>query len=262
MTDKVKQQRQLAVRPQQNVQVHRPEPMWPANLDEAMKMGELACQLLGKDDKEQGKMAGIILSGLELGIGPMTAARGIWIVEGQPYVSANLQRAIILASPVCRSLTVKPVMVPVVDKDGQRTGATEPGAVATGVRADNGDAMKVVVRESQYAHMKKTRTGKDNLAWKQNLADMLVARATGKLARGLFADVLFGMGVADVRQRDGGEEVVEVEPIESDEGAFVGAGTIDPDEKEWEEAQKRAAEADRQARDGAVGAAEPPWGLE
>ena len=268
-----------AVRQTQQVAVRRPDPVWPANVAEAMELGAIACQMLGKEEKDQGTMAAVILQGLELGIAPMTAARGIWIVKGAPYISANLQRAIVLASPVCRSLTVKPVLIPVVDQDGQKTGAMEPGAQARGVRADNGDAMTVTVRISQFEHLIKRDS-----AWEKTPGDMLVARASSKLCRGLFADVLFGMGVAEVRQQEGGEEVIQVQPIdaESDDGTFVGAEHVDPDgdqDREWEEAQRKAVEqeqraaAEAAAREGApktegertapasTGKEARPWGL-
>lgn len=268
-----------AVRQTQQVAVRRPDPVWPANVAEAMELGAIACQMLGKEEKEQGTMAAVILQGLELGIAPMTAARGIWIVKGAPYISANLQRAIVLASPVCRSLTVKPVLIPVVDQDGKKTGAMEPGAQARGARADNGDAMTVTVRISQFEHLIKRDS-----AWEKTPGDMLVARASSKLCRGLFADVLFGMGVAEVRQQEGGEEVIQVEPIdaESDDGAFVGAERVDPDsdqDREWEEAQRKAVEQEQRAnaegpshdgdREGQQAANQPagsgkparPWGL-
>jgi hypothetical protein len=117
-------------------------------------------------------VAAAILAGREIGVGPMTALQQIHVIKGKPAQSALLMRALIIGKGHdWRDLEVSDTQVVV---EGRRKG------------------------ESQWARASFTReqarlAGIDLGKYPQ---DKLYARATARLARRKFADVIVGMPTA------------------------------------------------------------------
>lgn len=117
------------------------------------------------------KVLSAILTGRELGVGPMTALRNIYVIEGKADFSAALQLALIRSAG--HSV--------IGSADGDR-------AQVVGTRADNQDRLEVewTMERAKQAGLSE----KDN--WKRHPESMLWARAVTELADRLFSDVLAG----------------------------------------------------------------------
>lgn len=157
------------------------------------ELGKMACAMLGLSPNEAMKMAGIIVSGHELGLPPMTAARSIYIINGRPTLSAEMQRGLVLASPKCEFFTVGSAV-----RDGNDLVVT-----AEGKRRD-GTTKKVTARRSQFEHMMKPDS-KSRVRWLQYPERMLIAAASRWLIRDLFPDVISGF--ADFEEAGEGEYI-------------------------------------------------------
>ena len=160
----------------------------PTTLDELYRIGDTCCAMHGLDPKDpivRAKVAGIMCTGMELGMLPMAAYRSIDVIPGQSGNRMRLNaagcRALCLSNSKCRSFLVRDI------RDG--TGAVV-GAMATGQREDNGDKHSVEVRLTEFQHL--FRKGG---AWDRYPREMLIARATTRLANELFGDITMGMAV-------------------------------------------------------------------
>jgi hypothetical protein len=123
--------------------------------------------------RRPGAIAATILTGREMGLPPMMALRMIYTIHGRPAQTAELMRALILrAGHELRDVEVTNTRVII---EGRRNGETE-WAKATFTEAD---ARKAGIRLSDYP------------------ADKLYARATSRLARRKFADVIAGLPSVD-----------------------------------------------------------------
>ena len=115
-----------------------------------------------------------ILTGYELGLGPMQSLRMVNVIDGRPAASAELMRAL-------------------VNRAGHRVdvdrGPRTTGSRSAGVRRDTGAQAKVTwtISDAQRAKL----TG--NPSWAKYPRSMLLARATSELCRMLFADVIGGL---------------------------------------------------------------------
>jgi hypothetical protein len=117
-----------------------------------------------------------ILAGDEIGFGPMQSLKYMSVIDGQPSVSAEGQRALIYAA----GHSLKGV--------GNTTKFTW-----TGRRADTGDAMEFTwsMDDAKRAGV----AGRQN--WRNYPRAMLSARASAELARALFADVIGGLAATE-----------------------------------------------------------------
>ena len=114
-----------------------------------------------------------ILTGYELGLGPMQSLRMVNVIDGRPAASAELMRAL-------------------VNRAGHRIDVVEARqdrVTLAGVRRDTGAQAKVTwtIGDAQQAKL----TG--NPSWAKYPRSMLLARATSELCRMLFADVIGGL---------------------------------------------------------------------
>jgi len=114
-----------------------------------------------------------ILTGQELGLGPMQSLRMINVIEGRPAASAELMRAL-------------------VNRAGHRVDVVEAkqdSVTLSGVRSDTGSRATVTwtLKDAERANLLK------NPAWGKYPRSMLLARATSELCRAIFADIVSGL---------------------------------------------------------------------
>lgn len=120
-----------------------------------------------------------ILAGRELGLQTMASLRGFHIVEGRPTLSADLIRALVLNSGKAKFFRCTARTADSVTWETQR--GEDPPIALTYTMAD-----------AQQAGLVKTGSG-----WTKNPADMCSARASSKLARLVYADVVFNLYCED-----------------------------------------------------------------
>lgn len=128
-----------------------------------------------------------ILAGRELGLTAMASLRAIHVVEGRPTLSADLIRALVMRSGKARFFRC--------------TERTSTRATFETQRDDDPPlALTFTIEDAQMAGLVKDKSG-----WVKSPADMLVARASAKLARLVYPDVVHGLYLAD--EIGSGEEV-------------------------------------------------------
>jgi hypothetical protein len=114
-----------------------------------------------------------ILTGQELGLGPMQSLRMVNVIEGRPAASAELMRAL-------------------VNRAGHRVDvieAQQDRVTLRGVRRDTG--ARAVVTWTLDDAKRANLLGRGS--WSTYPRSMLLARATSELCRMLFADVIGGL---------------------------------------------------------------------
>ncbi len=130
-----------------------------------------------------------ILAGRDFGLSASASLRGFNIIDGKPAMAADLIRAIVLRSGVAEYF-----------RPTERT-ATK----ATFVAKRKGEpeiSLTYTIEEGRQAWSRDERAW-NNSGWGKSPADMLVARASSKLARLVFPDVTFGL--YDPSELDGGQ---------------------------------------------------------
>lgn len=147
-----------------------------------------------------GAVLACILSGRELGIGPMQALQSIQVVDGRPNLSAELMRALVRR---------RGHYIAVV-----RAECNAERAVVEGKRVDTGqydratytidDAItaKLCARNERGEIIARSQNGAP-LAWEKFTRFMLVARATSELVGTLFEDVCAGISYTADELTDG-----------------------------------------------------------
>lgn len=128
----------------------------------------------------------ILLTGLELGLRPMQAFRGIYVVNGRPVLSADLLVACVRSSGLCKTWKVLESTPDRCTIETQREGENTPRTM-TWTKAD----------AERAGLLSKGGT------WKQYPAQMLKHRVAADLAREVYPDVVLGLYTADEL---GGEE--------------------------------------------------------
>lgn len=119
-----------------------------------------------------------ILTGLEVGQGPLWSLRSIFVVNGRPGMYAEAQRALVLGA----GHELWPV-----EQSGERV-------TMAGRRRGSEHTVQVTWT---LAEATKARLTTRNAAWQSYPRQMLTARATAELCRLLFADVIGGIAAAE-----------------------------------------------------------------
>lgn len=116
-----------------------------------------------------------LLAGRELGLQSMASLRALHIVEGRPTLAADLIRALVIKSGAAKFFR-----------------CTERSAARATFETQRGDdppmSLTYTIEEATMAGVVKPKSG-----WATNPADMLVARASSKLARLVYPDVVHGV---------------------------------------------------------------------
>jgi 5'-3' exonuclease len=150
----------------------------PRSLGQASNLAKAmhASKLFSAYGSPEGVLA-TVLAGRELGIQAMASLRAFHIVENKPTLAADTLRALVLRSGAAeyfRCSERTPTRATFVTK---RKGDPEPMSLT------------YTIEEAQAAGV----SFKDGSSWKKSPADMLVARASSKLARLAYADVVAGL---------------------------------------------------------------------
>ena len=127
-------------------------------------------------------VAAAILTGRELSLGPMTSLANIHVIKGKPALSAVLMRALVQAQ----------------GHQWQDGDVTDTRAVVRGRRRGEAEWTEVAFTADQAR-----KAGIDLGKYPQ---DKLYARATSRLARRKFADVIAGMPYSAEELEDGDEQ--------------------------------------------------------
>lgn len=145
---------------------------WVGVLEQVYQLARGVCETEFVPEAMRGRpeaVAAVILTGRELGVGPMTALAHIHLVKGKPGMSAQLMRQQILAAG--HSL--------------RYVESTDTRCIAEGRRRGEVDWTRVTFTADQAKRAQITLG--------QYPEDKLVARATSRLARRIFADCLGGV---------------------------------------------------------------------
>lgn len=147
----------------------------PRTLDEVARMAKMA-HASGLVKVASPEAAGVILlTGAELGLSPMQALRGIYVVDGKPTLSADLMVAIVKRADVCQ---------------WWRTAESTPETctIETQRRGDPAPSRRTwTIADAQRAGL----TGRQ--PWRQYPATMLRHRCAADLAREVYPDVVLGL---------------------------------------------------------------------
>ncbi|MFF4779431.1 hypothetical protein ACFY05_42110 [Microtetraspora fusca] len=188
-------------------------------VDMIRPVGQLAADLAQTEfvpDSLRGRTAAVaaaILTGREMGVGPMVALRHIHVIKGNPGQSAELMRALVLAQ----------------GHQIRYPETTDTRCVVEGRRRGEEDWTRVMFTADQAKRAKIDLGGYPE--------DKLVARATARLCRRIFTDVIAGMPYTtdELEDLDG---ATAVEPVDA-----AAAGSVGQAEPKRRTARRRTAAA-------------------
>ncbi len=160
---------------------------WIAVCSDVIKVANVICDTPFVPDGLRGSgpaVAAAILAGRELSLGPMTSLANIHVIKGKPALSAVLMRALVQAQ----------------GHQWQDGDVTDTRAVVRGRRKGESEWTEVSFTADQAK-----RAGIELGTYPQ---DKLYARATSRLARRKFADVIAGMPYSAEELEDGAGDVI------------------------------------------------------
>lgn len=167
-----------------------PSAMLPTTFQQAEAFAQAVARSTFVPDAFRGKPGDVlacIITGHELGLGPMQALRSIHVVKGKPILSADLMVALVKRSSACRYFRVVESTPERAVYETQREGDPEPTRLAW------------TMQDAKRAKL----TGNGN--WQKHPAAMLRARCSSALARAVYPDM-----VAGVYEEDEGTEIGDV----------------------------------------------------
>lgn len=164
------------------------DPYTPRDLAEAMTLAKTyaASKILGSYGTPEQVML-VMATGAELGISPTAALRGLYVVEGRIYMSADMMVALALRSSVCQRFDLVESTDQVATYEVQRKGG-QPTRFS-------------------FTAADKAKAGLKNVHDKYP-ATMLRHRAAAIACRAVFPDVILGMYAPEEQ-----EEIVESRPV-------------------------------------------------
>lgn len=121
----------------------------------------------------------ILLTGYELGMSGMQALRSIYVVEGRPFLSAELLAALVTRSPACEYWQMVESSDKACTYETKRRGHNAP------IR------LTWTIEQAQRAGLQ----SKSN--WKNHPESMLRARCQASLARAVYADLVLGLAALE-----------------------------------------------------------------
>jgi len=161
-----------------------------AHFDQYLMLAERICktamvptQLRNRPDE----VLAVVMYGAELGIGPMQALQQINFIEGKPGMTPELMRALIREAGHKLSISLSRTRCVI---EGERGDTGETGEAEFTVE-DAVDAGLCSVDQDGRVRAR-SQQGKP-LSWEKYTKDMLLARATSRIARMMFSDVVAGM---------------------------------------------------------------------
>jgi RecT family len=174
-----------------------PQALVPRTVGEAVLMARLFARSVIISEALRGKPADVfatIMAGLEVGLAPMAALRGIHIIKGRPALSADAMVALALSRGAAEYFRC----------------IESTDAVATYETKRHGQPLRRMSFSIQEAERAKL-LGKSDSNWANYPAAMLRARAKSALARDVYPDVLAGIYTADELMGGAHDEVIDVE---------------------------------------------------
>lgn len=166
----------------------------PRDIDEMGRLAKIlvASRMFAIESHEQAAV--IMMTGASLGLSVVAAMRGVHVIKGKPVLAADLMAAVVLGSGTCRYLTVIESTDQQCIMETHREGAPKP------VR------MPFTIKDAQRLGV----SGNDN--WRKSPDAMLRARATARLCRAVYPDLLFGVYVhGELDEHDEPREVSTVD---------------------------------------------------
>jgi hypothetical protein len=158
-----------------------------------------------------GDVLAILLTGAELGLGPMASLRGVYVVKGRPCISAQMMVGLVQASPACEFFRLVESTPERATYEAKRKGHPEP--------------TKLTWTLEQAKAAKLTGNG----TWQAYPAEMLRARCASALARAVFPGEILGLYAKEELEADPAvREPVEVQAERVDEPRAPAAPTILP----------------------------------
>jgi 5'-3' exonuclease len=148
----------------------------PQSMNQAVQLAQLLfkARLFGAYGTPEAVLS-TVLSGRELGLSAMASLRAFHVVEGRPTMAADALRALVLKSGKAKTFRC--------------TERTAQAATFTTTReGEEPMELRYTIEEAQAAGLVK-----NGGSWTKNPADMLVARASSKLARLVYPDVVAGL---------------------------------------------------------------------
>jgi hypothetical protein len=170
---------------------------WIAVCSDVIKVANVICDTPFVPDGLRGSgpaVAAAILAGRELSLGPMTSLANIHVIKGKPALSAVLMRALVQAQ----------------GHQWQDGDVTDTRAVVRGRRKGEAEWTEVTFTADQAK-----KAGIDLGKYPQ---DKLYARATSRLARRKFADVIAGMPYSAEELEDGPDAAAVEAPAAAENG--------------------------------------------
>jgi hypothetical protein len=196
---------------------------WIAVCSDVIKVANVICDTPFVPDGLRGSgpaVAAAILAGRELSLGPMTSLANIHVIKGKPALSAVLMRALVLAQ----------------GHQWEDVEVTDTRAVIRGKRRGEAEWTTVTFTADQAK--------KAQIDLGKYPQDKLYARATSRLARRKFADVIAGMPYSAEELEDGpGDMVLADDPDAADRAAANSNGQASAAKPAARTARRRTAQA-------------------
>ena len=171
----------------------------PRDIGEAMQLARYyaASKILGSAYGTPEAVMLVMATGAELGIPPTAALRGLYVVEGRVFMSADLMVALCLRAPQCARFDMTESTNTQATYTVQRRG--EPAA----------PPFSFSVEDAKRAGLVKEKSN-----WEKYPAAMCRHRAASIAARAIFPDVIMGLYSEGERDEFEGRHVAEpVQPL-------------------------------------------------